>query len=333
MGSIHFLNPEFFWLFLTIPVVVAWYWWRRKQQRPTILVSNLKGFQQKQPVWTKWYPALFILRLLALCCIIVALARPRTVDINSRTKSTHGIDIVMSIDVSGSMLAKDLKPNRLESLKKVATEFVKNRPNDRFGVVVYAGESYTRTPVTSDKTIILDAIRNIKYSTDINDGTAIGMGLATAINRLKDSEAKSKVIILLTDGVNNGGFIEPETASEMAREFGIKVYTIGIGTNGMAEFPVDMIGDNKFIYRMLPVEIDETLLRSIAKNTDGLYFRATSNKKLEEIYEEINKLETSEIEELKFYNYTEKYRPWLLIALIILCTEWCLRQTLFRGIE
>jgi Ca-activated chloride channel family protein len=237
----------------------------------------------------------------------------------------------MAIDVSGSMLARDLKPNRLESLKKVAADFVKDRPNDRFGIIVYAAESYTKTPVTSDKSIVLDAIRGIKYDNVIQDGTGIGMGLATAVNRLKDSKAKSRVIILLTDGVNNAGFIEPETAADIAKEYGLKVYTIGIGTNGNAESPYAYDPNGKLLYQMMPVEIDEQLMKNIAIKTDGKYFRATSNSKLQEIYEEINKLETTEIEEQKFYNYDEKFRPLIWLAGLLLLIEILLRQTLFRG--
>ena len=259
------------------------------------------------------------------------MARPRTVDISNKTKSTKGIDIVMAIDVSGSMLAKDLKPNRMEALKKVAKSFVENRPNDRIGLVVYASEAYTKSPVTSDKSIVLNALQSVKYDNVLQDGTGIGMGLATAVNRLKDSKAKSKVIILLTDGVNNNGFIEPETASDIAKEYGIKVYTIGIGTNGMAEFPYAMTPNGQFLFRMMQVEIDEKLLQSIAKNTGGKYFRATSNEKLKIIYNEINKLETTEIEELKFYDYDEKYRPLALLAGLCLLLEIGLRKTVFKS--
>jgi Ca-activated chloride channel family protein len=228
-------------------------------------------------------------------------------------------------------LAKDLKPNRMEGLKVVAEKFAEERPNDRIGLVVYASEAYTKTPVTSDKAIILDAIRSIKYDNVLQDGTGIGMGLTTAINRLKDSKAKSKVVILMTDGVNNAGFIEPETASDIAKQYGIKVYTIGIGTNGMAEFPYAIAPNGQFLFRMMKVEIDEKLMQSIAKNTGGKYFRATSNQKLETIYNEINKMETTEIEELKFYDYDEKFRPFVLLAGFLLLLEVGLRNTLFRS--
>lgn len=329
--DISFLNPEFFWLFLLLPAAIAWQIWKRKQHSPTLKMSSVSGFKNSKSILTKLKPYLFVLRLLALSSLIIAMARPRTVDISNQTKTTKGIDIVMAIDVSGSMLAKDLKPNRMEALKEVAANFVEGRPNDRIGIVVYAAEAYTKTPVTSDKAIVSEAIKDIKYDDVIQDGTGIGMGLTTAVNRLKDSKAKSKVIILLTDGVNNAGFIEPETASQIAHEYGIKVYTICIGTNGMAEFPYAYAPNGGFLFKMMPVEIDEALMKSIAKNTGGKYFRATNNSKLESIYKEINKLETTEIEELKFYDYDEKFRPFVLFAGILVLLEIGLRNTLFRS--
>lgn len=332
MGKINFLNPEFFWLFLLIPLAIAWLWWKNKEQTATLKISSVKGFKGSKSILAKLKPHLSGLRILSLCFLIIALARPRTVDISNQTKTTKGIDIVMAIDLSSSMLAKDLKPNRMEALKDVAANFVDGRPNDRIGVVVYAGEAYTKTPVTSDKAIVKQAISDIKFDNVLQDGTGIGMGLTTAVNRLKDSKAKSKVIILLTDGVNNSGFIEPETASEIAKEYGIKVYTIGLGTNGNAMFPYAFAPNGKdFLYRMMPVEIDEQLMKTIAKNTGGKYFRAVSNSKLEEIYGEINKLETTEIEELKYYDYDEKYRPFVIIAGILLLIEIALRNTIFKS--
>ncbi|HAX14161.1 MAG TPA: aerotolerance regulator BatA, partial [Leeuwenhoekiella sp.] len=276
-------------------------------------------------------PVLFVLRLLALACLITALARPRNVDVSTRTNTTRGIDIVIAIDVSASMLARDLKPNRLEALKEVASQFIADRPSDRIGLVEYAGESYTRTPITSDKSIVLSSLNDIEYNSIIEGGTAIGMGLATSVNRLKDSKAKSKVIILMTDGVNNAGFIEPTTASELAQEFGIKVYTIGLGTNGTALSPVALRPDGSFQYGSIPVEIDETLLQEIADKTGGLYFRATDNESLEEIYAEINKLEKTDVEEFKYTNYEEKFRPLVILAGLLLLFELLLRYTVFRS--
>ena len=331
MGKITFLNPEFFWVFILIPVAAAWMYWKRNQVTNTLKISSLQGFKGNKSLLAKLTPVLDVFRLLALSSLIVALARPRTVDVSNQTKTTRGIDIVMAIDVSGSMLAKDLKPNRMEALKRVAANFVDERPNDRIGLVVYASEAYTKTPVTSDKAVIQDAISSIKYDRVLQDGTGIGMGLATAVNRLKESKAKSKVIILLTDGVNNAGFIEPETASDIAKQYGIKVYTIAIGTNGMAEFPYAIAPNGQFLFQMMQVEIDEQLLRSIARKTDGKYFRATSNSKLAEIYESINKLETTEIEELKFYDYDEKFRFFVWIAGFLLLLEIGLRNTIYRS--
>lgn len=333
MGKVTFLNPEFLWLFLVLPIAIGWLFYKRNQLSATVKMSSLEPFKQNRTLLAKAKPFLYVLRILALSSIIIALARPRSVDVTSKSKTTKGIDIVMAIDVSSSMLANDLKPNRLEALKKVASTFVQDRINDRIGLVVYAGESYTRTPVTSDKTIILQSLKTIEYDDSIiADGTGIGVGLATAINRIKDSKAKSRIIILLTDGVNNSGTIDPRTASEIAKEYGIKVYTIGIGTNGQAMFPVAKDANGKLVFRMMPVEIDEKLMKEIAKATDAKYFRATSNKKLQAIYDEINKLETTEIQEKKFYNYDEKYKPFVLIAFVLLGVEVLLRNSVFRGI-
>lgn len=333
MGKVTFLNPEFLWLFLVLPIAIAWLFYKRNQLSATVKMSSLEPFKQNRTFLAKAKPFLYVLRILALSSIIIALARPRSVDVTSKSKTTKGIDIVMAIDVSSSMLANDLKPNRLEALKKVASTFVQDRVNDRIGLVVYAGESYTRTPVTSDKTIILQSLKTIEYDDSIiADGTGIGVGLATAINRIKDSKAKSRIIILLTDGVNNSGTIDPRTASEIAKEYGIKVYTIGIGTNGQAMFPVAKDANGKLVFRRMPVEIDEGLMKEIAKATDAKYFRATSNKKLQAIYDEINKLETTEIDEKKFYNYDEKYKPFVLIAFVLLGVEVLLRNSVFRGI-
>lgn len=331
LQGIEFVNKEFFWLFLLLPLSILWYVLKHHKQTAELKMSTIKGFKLTNSWLPKAKHVLFILRLLALALIITALARPRTVDVSSRTKTTRGIDIVISIDVSASMLAKDLLPNRLEALKKVASEFINSRPNDRIGIVEYAGEAYTKTPITSDKSIVLRALNDIKYNTIIEGGTAIGSGLATAVNRIKDSKAKSKVIILLTDGVNNTGFIDPMTASELAVAYNIKVYTIGIGTNGMALSPIGILPNGNFQYGRQQVEIDEDIMKAIAKMTDGKYFRADNNKKLEEIYHEINKLEKTDVEEFKYYNYEEKFRPLVLLAFGLLLLEFILRSTLFRS--
>ena len=330
-NNFEFVNPQLFWLLLLLPAIVFWYFLKRKKQTATLKISSLKGFKTPSNWLAKLRPLLFILRLLSLALIITALARPRTVDETTKIKTTKGIDIVISIDVSASMLARDLKPDRLEALKNVAARFINARPNDRIGLVEYAGESFTKTPLTSDKSIVLSSLKGIKYNTIIEGGTAIGMGLATSVNRLKDSRAKGKVIILLTDGVNNSGFIDPKIASELAVEFGIKVYTIGLGSNGMALSPIGIRADGSFQYGNVQVEIDEELLKEIAKITGGKYFRATTNTKLAEIYEEINKLEKTEIEETKYKNYDEKYRPLVLLAFGLLLFELLLRYTIFRS--
>jgi Ca-activated chloride channel family protein len=329
--NIEFLNKGLFWFLLLLPIAIAWYVFKHNKQTAELKMSSIKGFKKTSSFWSKFRHVLFALRLIALGLLITALARPRTVDVSTKTKTTRGIDIVMAIDVSASMLAKDLRPNRLEALKEVAADFIDGRPNDRIGLVEYAGEAYTKTPITSDKSIVQRSLRDIKYNTIIEGGTAIGMGLATSVNRLKDSRAKSKVIILLTDGVNNSGFIDPKIASELAVEYGIKVYTIGLGTNGMALSPVSINPNGSFRYGRQQVEIDEELLKEIADVSGGKYFRATNNKKLAEIYNEINKLEKTEIEEKKYYNYEEKYRPLVLLAGLLLLIEILLRNTIFRS--
>jgi Ca-activated chloride channel family protein len=303
----------------------------RKKDNATLTIPSTKGFEVAPSILSKLKPFLAVLRLVAITMLIIALARPRIVEVSSHTKTNKGIDIVMAIDVSASMLARDLKPNRLEALKTVANDFVNQRPNDRIGIVVYAGESFTRTPITSDKRIVRNTISEIKWG-DLDGGTAIGMGLGSAVNRLKESKAKSKVIILLTDGVNNTGFVDPKTATELAVGLGIKVYTIGIGTNGTASFPYAKDPKTgQLLFRNSPVEIDEDLLKYIANETEGKYFRATDNTKLKAIYEEINKLEKTEIEEFKYYNYEEKYRLLVILAGFLILIEVLLRNTIFRS--
>ncbi|BAO54918.1 VWA domain-containing protein [Nonlabens marinus] len=329
-NRMEFVDPEFFWLLLLLPLIVAYYIWQGKKQNADVCISTLKGFEGSDSLLARLRPLLLVLRLLALAFIIVGLARPQSTDVNTKTSTTEGIDIVLAVDVSASMLAQDFKPDRLEATKRVALDFIEGRPSDRIGVVVYAAESYTKTPITTDQSITLRAVEGIEYSSVLENGTAIGMGLATSVNRLKESNSESKVIILMTDGVNNAGFIDPKIASELAVEFGIKVYTIGIGTNGNAPSPVAQRGDGSFRFAMAPVEIDEALMKQIAADTGGKYYRATNNSKLKEIYEEIDQLETTEIEEFKFYNVQEGFRVLVLIALGLLGLEMLLRYTLFR---
>ncbi len=331
-NNIEFLDPQMFWLLLLLPVAISWYIYSRKKQQAQVKISSLGGFTAGKSVLASLRPVLFVLRMLALALIITALARPQTTDVTTKTKTTNGIDIVLAVDVSASMLARDLKPDRLEATKEVAADFIRGRPNDRIGLVVYAGESYTVTPITTDQSIALKAVNGISYDGILDNGTAIGMGLATAVNRLKDSEALSKVIILMTDGMNNSGFIDPKIAAELAVEFGIKVYTIGIGTNGNAPSPYGQAGNGKFLFRMMPVEIDEDLMQQIAEDTGGQYFRATDNEKLEAIYAEIDKLEKTEIEQFEFYNVQEKFRELVLLALGLILLEMLLRYTIFRTV-
>ena len=329
LTKFEFANPEFLWLLALLPIIALWHFITRKKDIASITFSNTSSFGSGS-ILAKLRPVLYVLRIVALGSLIIALARPRNKEVTTKSKSNKGIDIVMAIDVSASMLAKDLKPNRLEALKKVASNFVDKRPNDRIGIVVYAGESFTQTPITSDKRIIKNTIKSLKWG-QLEGGTAIGMGLGSGVNRLKDSKAKSKVIILLTDGVSNAGSIDPKTATELAKSLNIKVYTIGLGTNGMAETPVSRSMDGRLIYRSVPVTIDETLLKHIAKETEGKYFRATSNTSLNKVYEDINKLEKTTVEEFKYTNYQEMFRVFVLFAGLLILIEMLLRFTVFRS--
>ena len=297
----------------------------------SIKFSDSSAFENSGNFYSNFKLLLKVFRMISFALIITALARPQIIDTSTRVKTNSGIDIIMAIDVSASMLAKDLKPNRLDALKNVADEFIKNRVSDRIGLVEYAGESYTKTPLTSDKNITLRSLREIKYNNIIEGGTAIGMGLATSVNRIKDSKAKSKVIILLTDGVNNAGFIDPITAAELAKEFQIKIYSIGLGTNGLALSPVGIDARGKFNYANVQVEIDENLLTQISEMTGGKYFRATDNETLKEIYSDIDELEKTEIEEFKYYSVDEKFRYFLLPAIILIAFEMIMKLTILRS--
>ena len=329
--NLTFANPEYFWfLLIIVPIILFIYKFFNKTQA-IINISSTSIFGKKSMFWIRFKYFLILLKIFAIIFLIIALSRPQTVDVSSQRIINKGIDIIMTIDISSSMLAQDLKPNRLVALKRVAGEFIEDRRSDRIGLVVYAGESYTKTPITSDKSIVKSSLGEINFQGLIEDGTAIGMGLATSVNRLKDSKAKSKIIILLTDGVNNSGFIDPKIATELAVEFGIKTYTIGLGSNGTALAPVGILPNGKFKYGLTKVEIDEVLLKEISQKTGGIYFRATDNQKLEEIYDEINKLEKTEIEEFKYYNYEEKYRSLIVLALALIVFEWILRSSVFKS--
>ena len=329
--KLEFLNPEYFILLLVIPFIILWYYLNRNKLNNSIKFSNSGAFENSANFYSNFKLLLKVFRLISLALIITALARPQIIDTSTRVKTNSGIDIIMAIDVSASMLAKDLKPNRLDALKNVADEFIKNRVSDRIGLVEYAGESYTKTPLTTDKGIILKSLREIKYNNIIEGGTAIGMGLATSVNRIKDSKSKSKVIILLTDGVNNAGFIDPLTAAELAKEYDIKIYSIGLGTNGLALSPVGINARGKLNYANIQVEIDEELLSQISEMSGGKYFRATDNSKLKEIYDEIDKLEKTEIEEFKYYSVDEKFRVFLIPAILLIVFELLMKFTILKS--
>ena len=329
--NLEFLNPEYFIFLVIIPIIIVWNYFNIDKLTNSIKFSNSEAFGESGNFYSKLKSILKYLRLISIILIVTALARPQVIDTSTRVKTNSGIDIIMAIDVSASMLAKDLKPNRLDALKNVAEEFIKNRISDRIGLVEYAGESYTKTPLTTDKSVTLRSLKDIKYNNIIEGGTAIGMGLATSVNRIKDSKAKSKVIILLTDGVNNAGFIDPMTAAELATEFQIKIYSIGLGTNGLALSPVGIDSRGKFNYANVQVEIDEKLLTQISEMTGGKYFRATDNDRLKEIYSDIDELEKTEIEEFKYYSVDEKYRYFLLPAIILIAFEMIMKLTILRS--
>ena len=326
--NIEFANPKLLWLLLLVPLAIIWYILRHKKQEAAVTFSDLKGMVKLPRTWKAWFRhLLFALKMAALALLIVALARPQSSSTNS-TANIEGIDIVMAMDVSGSMLARDLKPDRLTAAKQVASDFVKDRPGDRMGLVIFSGETFTQVPLTTDHGVMLNMLAEMKNGL-IDDGTAIGDGLATAISRLKDSEAVSKVVILLTDGMNNAGSVDPYTAAEIAKLYGIRVYTIGVGTYGTAPYPVqDFFG--RTVMQQMKVEIDEKLLTTIATSTGGKYFRANNNKKLDEIYQEIDKLERSKIEVTEFRRLHEEFYPLVAWAIALLLLEFLLRKTIFR---
>jgi Ca-activated chloride channel family protein len=327
LNNIKFANPEFFYLLGLIPLFIIWYIFKNKRQNPEFKFSFGSRLKNIKPTLRQRLRHLnFLFRMLAVALMIVALARPQSSS-TKETMKTEGIDIVLALDVSTSMLAEDFKPNRLEAAKETAVEFIRNRKNDRIGLVVFAGESFTQCPVTIDHDILINLMQEIK-SGKIEDGTAIGMGLATSVTRLQNSKAKSKIVILLTDGKNNKGFVAPLTAAEIAEEFSVKVYTIGVGTKGKAPYPVQTPFGIR--YRNIEVDIDEDILKDIAEATNGKYFRATDNEGLAEIYNEIDKMEKTEIDVTSFTRYSEEFKPFLMAALLFFGLELLLRYTLFR---
>jgi len=330
MSKIEFAYPAFFYLLALIPVMIAWHLWKGRKGTAPLKLSGFENLDEKISSYRIWLGHFLALcRILVLALIIIVLARPQSSN-QWEQVSTEGIDIVLCMDVSGSMRAMDFKPNRLEASKNVGIEFVNAREDDRFGMVVFAGESFTQCPMTTDRAVVVNFLKEVDFGV-IEDGTAIGMGLATAVNRIKDSKAKSKVIILLTDGVNNRGDIGPVTAAEIAAGYEIRVYTIGVGSRGTAPIPVqDVFG--RTVTRDMPVEIDEEVLKKIAGTTGGSYFRATDNNKLREIYQEIDQLEKTRLDVKQFSKKKEEYYPFLLAAMIILLLEILLRYTVFRTI-
>jgi Ca-activated chloride channel family protein len=332
LSHIVFANKPYLWFILVVLAFAGlWWYFRSKKFYPYLKLSSTSAFAGiGEPVRAKIKKWLPVLRVLTLVLLIVAIARPQT-SFDEEKVTTEGIDIVLAIDVSGSMLSKDFDPNRIEAAKAKAIEFIDGRPHDRIGLVIFSGESFTQCPVTIDHTILKNQIKEVKNGL-MEDGTAIGMGLATCINRLKEGTAKSKVVILMTDGVNNRGFIDPLTAADIAVQFGVRVYTIGIGTNGKALTPVAMGPDGKMIFDYAPVEIDEQLLRQIAKKTGGQYFRATDNKSLGEIYAQIDKLEKTKIQVAAYQTKTEKFYVFALFAGLLILLEMLMRYLVVRSI-
>ncbi len=329
MNDLVFEYPEFLYLLLLIPLLTGWYVWKERDRYASIQVSTIRHFVSVPgSMRAMLRHVVFAFRMLLLASLFVIIARPQSTN-RWQDISTEGIDIVLDLDISGSMLARDLQPNRLEASREVAIEFISGRETDRIGLVVYSGQSFTQCPLTSDHAVLINLLKDIE-SGMIEDGTAIGEGLATAVNRLKDSKAKSKVVILLTDGVNNRGAIAPSTAAEIAKTFNVRVYTIGVGTRGMAPAPVQTPFGTRI--QNVQVEIDEETLREIAEITDGRYFRATDNQKLKSIYQEIDQLEKSKIDVREFARKEEEYMRFGIAAGILLLLEMLTRLLVMRNI-
>jgi len=330
-NDITFANKELLWLLLVVPAIIAWYIWKDKSYNAELKVSSLNGFVGlKQSLKYYFRHSLILLRILAIALLIIVLARPQSRS-SWKDVKTEGIDIVMALDISGSMLSKDFKPNRLEAAKEVAQDFIDSRPNDRIGLVIFSGESFTQCPLTTDHAVIKNLFSGI-HTGMVKDGTAIGNGLATAVSRVKDSKSKSKVVILLTDGVNNQGSVAPLTAAEIAKAFGVRVYTVGVGTLGKALAPIAMYPDGSYQYGYVDVQIDEKMLGEIADMTGGKYFRATDNDKLKDIYKEIDRLEKTIFEEKNFTNKAEHFLPFAIGAALLLLIEFLLRNIVFRSV-
>ena len=329
--DITFADKQFFWLFLLLPVMIAWYLFKLKKQEAEF---NFSSFQNLGTITTSYKSILrhvvFVFRLFTVALLILVLARPQSRS-SWKDVKTEGIDIVLSIDVSYSMLAKDFKPNRLEAAKEVAKEFIDSRPNDRIGLVIFGGEAFTQCPLTTDHTVIKNLFNDINAGT-VGQGTAIGLGLADAVARVKENKAKSKIVILLSDGVNNVGEIAPLTAGDIAKTFGVRVYTIGVGTKGKALTPISIFPNGQMEYDYVDVDLDENTMTKIAEETGGKYFRATDNESLRTVYKEIDKLEKSIISEKSFSNKAEHFLPFALAAALFLLLEFIIRKTVIRSI-
>ena len=325
-----FANPTYLYLLLLLIPMIGWYIYKLSKNQASLQVSSTEVFDapgaSTWKVWLRHVP--FVLRMAAIAILIVILARPQSTN-SWQNSSTEGIDIMLAMDISGSMRAQDLKPDRLEASKDVAASFINGRPNDNIGLVVFAAESFTQCPLTTDHTVLLNLFKDVQPGI-IQDGTAIGLGLANAVSRIKDSQAKSKVIILLTDGVNNQGEIAPVTAAEIAKTFGVRVYTIGVGTQGKAPYPFQTAFGIQ--YMDVDVEIDEPTLKQIAATTGGQYFRATDNASLKEIYSEIDKMEKTKISVQEYSKKQEEYKNWAILLFSLLLVEILLRNTLLRNI-
>lgn len=329
MGTLIFDNPEVLYLLLLLVPAIAWYIFRQKDQNATLQLSTTQGLEKVGNSWkTHVRHVPFILKSVAFALIIVAIARPQSTE-SWENQTTEGIDIVMALDISSSMLARDFQPDRITAAKEMGIQFIAGRPNDRIGLVVFSGESFTQCPLTTDHASLINLLKEVQSGL-IDDGTAIGNGLGTAISRLTESKAKSRVVILLTDGVNNMGEIAPTTAAEIARTYGIRVYTVGVGSIGMAPYPVQ----TPFGMRLqeMEVKIDEPMLKEISKMTDGRYFRATSNHKLEEVYASIDKLEKSKVDIKTLSKKEEKFLPFALAALLLIALDFIAKVTIFRTI-
>jgi Ca-activated chloride channel family protein len=328
-SDVTFAYPWILYFLIIIPLMIFWYWKKGKSDQPSITYSSFNIFKEFPPTWKERFRHVpIILRSLAIALLIVALARPQSYS-SGQNISTEGIDIVMALDISGSMISEDLKPNRVKAAKRVIDKFIDGRPNDRIGLVVFARQAFTQCPLTIDHRVLKNLLAKVEPGM-VPDGTAIGNGLADAVNRLKNGKAKSKVIILLTDGVNNSGEIDPLTAAEIAKTYGIRVYTIGVGTEGEAPYPVQTPFGIR--YQMMPVQIDEGLLRKIADITGGQYFRATDNKTLSNIYKKIDKLEKTKIKVMSYRNAAELFYGWVDAGLILLFLELLLSRTIFRKV-